>query len=121
MPRATTKCGILKQCLVLMARDSKAAKAVKVARAALDESVLTRYASLTEEDVKSLVVGDKWLASLERAVEGEAKRLSRRLAARVTELGQRYAKPLPDLERGCPEARNQGRPPSQEHGVLPPD
>ena len=90
---------VLQRCLALMARASKTAKALKAAQATLDENVMTRYASLTPQEIKPLVVGDKWLASLERAIAGEVERRSRRLTTRVTELGHRYARPLPELER----------------------
>ena len=46
-----------------MDAESDAGKAVKEAQAALDEKVLARYAKLTEAEIKTLVVEDKWLAS----------------------------------------------------------
>jgi type I restriction enzyme M protein len=61
--------------------------------------VLTRYGKLTEDEIKTLVVEDKWLASLRAAIDGEVQRLTQRLAGRVKELEERYAQPLPALER----------------------
>jgi type I restriction enzyme M protein len=46
-----------------------------------------------------LVVDNKWFASLGAAVEGEVQRLPQQLAGRVKELDERYARPLPELER----------------------
>jgi type I restriction enzyme M protein len=89
----------LTRCLALIEAESAAAKAVKDAQAALDSKVLARYAKLTEAEIKTLVVEDKWLASIRAAIEGEVERLTQRLAARVKELEERYAKPLPALER----------------------
>jgi type I restriction enzyme M protein len=86
-------------CLELIEAESAAARAVKDAQAALDAKVLARYAKLTEAEIKTLVVEDKWLASIRAAIEGEVERLTRRLAARVKELEERYAKPLPALEQ----------------------
>lgn len=88
----------LKKCLKLIEAEAAAGKAVKDAQAALDEKVLARYAKLTEAEIKTLVVEDKWLASIRSAVEGEVERLTQRLAGRVKELEVRYAKPLPKLE-----------------------
>ena len=89
----------LTRCLTLMDAEAETSKAVKDARAALDEQVLARYATLTEAEVKTLVIEDKWFASIRNAVEGEVQRLTQGLAGRVKELEERYAKPLPELER----------------------
>ena len=89
----------LTRCLTLMDAEAETSKAVKDARAALDEQVLARYATLTEAEVKTLVIEDKWFASIRDAMEGEVQRLTQGLAGRVKELEERYARPLPELER----------------------
>src|SRR5690606_24266367 len=76
-----------------------ASKAVKKAQAALDEKVLARYGKLTEAEIKTLVVEDKWLASLRAAIDGDVQRVTQQLAGRAKELEERYARPLPELER----------------------
>ena len=90
----------LKQCRALIEADAEAAKAVKAAQARLDEQVLARYGTLTEAEIKTLVVEDKWFASIRVAIEGEVQRLTYQLTGRVKELEERYACPLPELERG---------------------
>jgi len=95
----------LTRCLELIEAESAACKAVNDAQAALDAKVLARYATLTVAEIKTLVVEDKWLASIRAAIEGEVERLTQRLAARVKELEERYAKPLPALERDVQAAR----------------
>ena len=89
---------VLACCLALIEAESEAAKAVKEARAALDQQVLARYAPLTKDEIKTLVVEDKWFASIRAEIEGEEQRLTQQLAGRVKELEDRYAKPLPMLE-----------------------
>ncbi len=89
----------LVQCLSLLDAKSKADKAVKDAQLALDEQVLSHYATLTENEIKVLVVEDKWLSSIQSAIAGEVQRLTQALAERVQELEERYANPLPDLEQ----------------------
>jgi type I restriction enzyme M protein len=90
---------ILIRCLALIESDSNAARAVKEAQGALDKEVLGRYGKLTEAEIKTLVVEDKWRASLRAAIEAEVQRLTQQLAGRVKELEKRYAQPLPALER----------------------
>ena len=89
----------LTRVMALIEAESRAGKAVKEARAALDERVLARYTTLTVDEIRTLVVEDKWFASIRAAVEGEVQRLTQRLAGRVKELDERYARPLPELER----------------------
>ncbi|MEI6521103.1 MAG: type I restriction-modification system subunit M [bacterium] len=70
---------------------------LKESEATLDKMALAKYPMLTEEEVKSLVVDDKWLAALAAAVHGEMDRISQGLAQRVKELAERYESPLPHL------------------------
>lgn len=70
-------------------------KRLKDADTALDAKALAHYAGLTEVEIKTLVVDDKWLATLEAHIHGEMDRVSQRLTARVKELAERYETPLP--------------------------
>ncbi len=88
----------LKHCRTLIETEAETARVVKEAQARLDEQVLARYGTLTETEIKTLAVEDKWFASIRVAVEGEVQRLTQQLAGRVKELEERYARPLPELE-----------------------
>jgi type I restriction enzyme M protein len=96
-PESDEEHDALTRCLALIETESDAGKAVKDAQAAFDAKVLARYAKLTEAEIKTLAVEDKWLASIRAAIEGEVERLTQRLAGRLKELEERYAKPLPAL------------------------
>ena len=87
----------LQHCLSLIETKSKAEKTVKDAQLALDEQVLAHYATLTEAEIKTLVVNDKWVASIQSAIESEVQRVIQALTERVKELEERYADPLPVL------------------------
>jgi len=65
-------------------------KRLKDAETALDTQAYAKYPTLTEAEIKTLVVDDKWLAALDAAVHGEMDRVSQRLTQRVKELGERY-------------------------------
>ena len=90
---------VLMRCEALINAESKAGKAVKDSQTALNERVLARYASLTETEIKSLVVEDKWFADIRTAIGSEVERLNQRLAGRVKELEERYVRTLPELEK----------------------
>jgi type I restriction enzyme M protein len=56
-----------------------------------------KYPKLTEADIQTLVVGDKWLATIAAAVQGELDRVSQTLTGRIRQLAETYATPLPQL------------------------
>ena len=90
---------ILVRCLALIEADSNAGKAVKDAQAERDRKVLDHYAVLTEAEIKTLVVEDKWFANIRTALNSQVEQLSQRLNGRVKELESRYNRPLLELER----------------------
>ena len=98
-PDAKEEHTALTRCLTLLEAESKAGRAVKKAQKAMNEQILTRYATLTETEIMTLVVEDKWLEIIRVAIDGEVQRLTQQLAGRVKELEERYARPLPDLQR----------------------
>ena len=70
---------------------------LKAAEDALTEKVAAKYPTLTEADIQTLVVDDKWLASIQAVVQGELDRVSQTLTGRIRQLAERYATPLPQL------------------------
>lgn len=89
---------VLKRCSTLFDAKAQADNEVKTAQSALDERTLAQYGKLTEDDIKSLVIEDKWLTALQAAICEEVERVAQRLTSRVKELEERYAEPLPSIE-----------------------
>ena len=83
--------------LKLNAEESDLKRRLKESEAALDAKAYAKYPKLTESDIKSLVVDDKWLAALDAAIHGEMDRVSQQLTQRVKELAERYETPLPQM------------------------
>ena len=96
-PEAADERKALQTYLGLVEQEAEAAVKLKAMQDALIESVLAKFSKLTEEEVKSMVVDDKWLATIGAAVHGELDRLSQALARRVRQLAERYETPLPKL------------------------
>ena len=71
--------------------------AIKTADTALDAKAYDKYSELSEDEVKTLVVDDKWLAAIDTATHGEIDRISQALTQRVKELAERYRTPLPRM------------------------
>lgn len=70
---------------------------LKAARKELNDALDRKYTALTEAEVKTLVVDDKWLVSVANGVRQELDRVSQALTGRVRQLAERYATPLPKL------------------------
>ena len=83
--------------LALAEQSADAGAKLKDAQDSLMETVAAQYPKLTEADIKTIVVDDKWLATLAAAVQGELDRVSQTLTGRIRQLAERYATPLPKL------------------------
>src|SRR5699024_1513255 len=80
----------LKHLVKLYNTEAAARKAVKDAQADLDLATLKKYGDLTEEDIKALVLDDKWKTTIVDSVASEIEALTLDLVARIQQLGERY-------------------------------
>jgi type I restriction enzyme M protein len=94
---AKDEAAALKRWLELSESETVLKRAVKDQEVVLDKLAYEKYPKLTEAEIKTLVVDDKWMARLSAAVQGELERVSQTLTGRIRELAQRYATPLPQL------------------------
>lgn len=89
----------LKQAQKLFDNEANAKKALKKAQDALDLAVFKQYPKLSIDEIKTLIVKDKWLATLQSNIEAEIERVTQQLANRVKELEERYNEPLPAITK----------------------
>ncbi len=94
---ATEEVYVLNDWLKLKKEETDLKKRLKEAEAALDGQAYAQYPKLTEPEIKTLVVDNKWLATLDVAIHGEIDRVSQQLTQRVRELAERYEMPLHKL------------------------
>jgi len=94
---AKDEAAVLNEWLKLKEEESDLKKRLKEADASLDVKAYATYPKLTELEIKTLVVDDKWLAAIDAAIHGEVDRVSQHLALRVKELAEAYETPLPQL------------------------
>lgn len=87
----------LKDYAELLDKQSETKAELKKAQEDLDAKLDAKYPKLTEREIKALAVDDKWLATLEAAIQAELDRVSQALTGRIRELAERYAAPLPQL------------------------
>ena len=81
----------------LFDKEADLGKKVKEAEEELDKILLARYKSLTTDEIKDLVINDKWITSINGEIKNEVERVSQRLAQRIKELAERYQSTLSDI------------------------
>jgi type I restriction enzyme M protein len=86
---------VLEEWLKLSNEEAELKRRLKECEAELDAKAYAHYPKLTEAEIKTLVVDDKWLAALDADIHGEMDRVSQSLTQRVKELSERYETPLP--------------------------
>lgn len=90
---------VLQEYLRLTDRYADLKKKIKDSSDDLDNEALKRYKSLSEKEIKDIVVTDKWMGSIEHSVQTEMELISQRLTRRIKELADRYETPLPMLTK----------------------
>lgn len=83
--------------LQLAKGESALKKAIKDAELALDKLAYEKYPQLSEAEIQTLAVDDKWLATLQQRTHSELDRITQALTQRVKELAERYQAPLPKM------------------------
>ena len=90
---------ILKSYLNLLAKQTATNKKINEAEKILDTKLYAKYPTLDEDEVKTLVVEEKWMQAIEKAVKSEIDQISQRLTHRIKELVERYEMPLPKIDQ----------------------
>lgn len=81
-------------------------KLIKLAKENIEAKVIEKYPTLTEPEIKDIVIHQKWKAYLLDTLQQEQDKISQGLTQRINALAERYATPLPDLLDGVAEAES---------------
>jgi type I restriction enzyme M protein len=86
---------VLKDYLNLIDMQVETNRKIKEANLELDTKLYAKYPTLTVDEIKVLVVDDKWMDTIERDIHSEMDRISQQLTQRIKELAERYETSLP--------------------------
>ena len=89
--------------LTAFAKEATLKKQIKMAEQELDASTLKQFGKLTEPEVRTLVVDDKWITTISEAMQSEIDSISQRLTGRIKELAERYENTLGQLDKSNTE------------------
>ncbi|MCD5413459.1 MAG: type I restriction-modification system subunit M [Clostridiales bacterium] len=94
---------VLKDYVSLMENETTFKSSIKKANEILDSVVIDKYGELNIEEIKELVIEEKWYRDIFRGIDRIYSTVSHKLANRITELAKRYEKTLPSLENEVDE------------------
>ena len=87
----------LKECAEFLKKHTDLKNKLKIAQSDLDTKLEDKYPKLKEEEIKTLVIENKWMNKLSVLMQSELNQVSQRLTFRIQELAERYETPLPKL------------------------
>ncbi len=98
---------LLQQYKKLMDKETKLKTDIKMAEQDLEKQTIKQYPRLSIDEIKTLVVDNKWMATLENRIATEMDAISYRLTERIKELAERYETPLPTIIQQVEQLRQQ--------------
>jgi type I restriction enzyme M protein len=100
---AEDEAAVLNCWLGLAEKEAAHKRAIREQDADLDRLAYAKYPNLTEADIKTLIVDDKWMVQVNVALQGELGRVSQTLTGRIRLLSERYQASLPQLNEEVAE------------------
>ena len=88
---------ILRAYTSLLDKQTDAKTRLKAAQEDLEAKIDAKYPQLKVDEIKALVVEDKWLTTLAASVHSELDRVSQSLTGRIQQLAERYETRMPQL------------------------
>ena len=73
-------------------------KLIKERKYDLLTALIVKYANLSADEIKKLVIEKKWFASLDKCLSDEMQSISQQLTSKVSELAERYSQTLPEID-----------------------
>ncbi|TXI68947.1 MAG: type I restriction-modification system subunit M [Flavobacterium sp.] len=98
-PAEKESISLANEMLKIFNREAELKKDQKEKTVALDNLTLKTFKELTEDEVRTLVVDDKWLTSIKASIQTEIDAISQRLTGRVKQLAERYENTLIELDK----------------------
>jgi type I restriction enzyme M protein len=90
---------VLKKYSALIDKEKDLKNKIKDLEVELDNKLLIKYPKLSVDEIKTLVVDDKWFTELDKRLQSELDRISQALTGRIKELVKRYETPLPEINK----------------------
>ena len=113
-----TEISVLKNYIAQGDSIKKANAQIKVLEAELEKRVIAKYAALSEEEIKEVVIKHKWSAYLKQTLVLEQDKTAQSLTQRITALAERYANTLTSLDTEAQQAGDKVKIHLQKMGLV---
>ena len=90
---------VYKTYIALQEEVKKIDQILKTEKAKIEKAVIEIYPKLSEEEIKKLVMEEKWMKQLAENLQSEQERISQNLAQRLRELAERYETTLKEISQ----------------------
>jgi len=102
-PDSSEEMKLLNELTGLFEQEVKLKVVQKYLEKTLELQLKQKIAKLSQDEIKSLLVEDKWLARLQTELLESIDMISHRFSSRLQDLAERYAEPLPVIEQEVAE------------------
>ena len=99
---------LLTQIKILYDDQKKIQDELKEKQSRLDEAIIKRYQSLTEEEIKEILFEHKWMLTVQERISRLLLDLQSELISRVKSIIERYEYTLGELGNRCTRSREKG-------------
>jgi type I restriction enzyme M protein len=89
---------LLHECLSELEKESDTKSHIKNLESDLSKKVIAKYRTLSTDEIQTLVINDKWIATIADRITNEINTISQSLTQRIRELGDRYDRPLSAIQ-----------------------
>lgn len=98
LPDYKEELDVLNKYLTLLNNASKIDKEIKGIKIELDKKNIKKYGELSVEEIKDIVINDKWVSVLTNNIEEQLDGISQILNAAIVEIARRYEFTMPKIE-----------------------
>ena len=84
----------------------------------MDKLCYNKYPKLSEAEVRTLVIDNKWLDALKIDIQSEIDAISQRLTSRIKELAERYENTMGELDNSTKDLEDKVSAHLQKMGLV---
>jgi type I restriction enzyme M protein len=117
-PDAKEEIKVLEKFLKLKEDIADGKRVQKALKYELLEMLVNKYAALSQDETRRLVIENKWMTSLAALLESEMQQISQNLTTRVSELAERYAQTLSAIDADMVELEEKVKSHLQKMGFV---
>ena len=88
---------LLKKYSELIEKQAEIKKEIKDLESEIEKLVISKYPTLSIDEIKELVINKKWMRTLDKRVASEVSKSAQTLTRRIKELSDRYEETLPEI------------------------